>query len=740
MTPPRPPSTPPLPGVPATSPFPVGVSGPSSPVTADRSAVSLDPPASQRDPREAAGVPLAADVLAAESNSDGSSPAGSDLGTASALFLAVRAKHPATAAHCLRVARILTFWCRIEGHDDEFRRKLEIAALLHDVGRIGIPDRILRKPGTLTSDERMAVDLAPLIGVEILSGWTTDTTIIEAVRYCGRWFHDRRDDGGPDGNDIPLAARMLSIAAAFDAMIVDSVHRTALSKEAALGEVCRGAGGQFDPTLAAAFAAMMETAPEDLSATLGDGWLPGTRAGGPIRLATPPVPPPTASPDDVYFEAWLETTSDGIAFLDSEGIVVRWNDRMRLMTGIAADAMVGRAWDDSIVVLCDERGDALPAAETIFRGSVARDSQTFAATLCRRPQSLPLEVTVHPFVGRDHRFGRVVVLRDVSDEKVLEKEIQSLHRRSTLDPLTKVANRACFDATIDDMVGGSAGVGTFSLVICDIDHFKSVNDTHGHQAGDEALIEFAALLDRHGREGDLVARYGGEEFVFLVPNCDLANAAKRAEAVRVELEALPLSSLGNQSVTASFGVTEAQPGDTPETIIARADRALLRAKENGRNRVLQLGAGNRCTTTDAAPKPSAWTRWFGGVKPTDVRREWDIVTPVPFDLALNKLKGFVSDHRAEIHTVKDSQVHFTVPVSIRDGRRQTAQSVDVSVRLTLAERAGESERTKVTNAHLELEIENVRDRRGEAAETAIQQTLKSLQSYLMGDLVTPGEG
>ena len=130
-----------------------------------------------------------------------------------------------------------------------------------------------------------------------------------------------------------------------------------------------------------------------------------------------------------------------------------------------------------------------------------------------------------------------------------------------------------------------------SLIMCDLDHFKLVNDTYGHQAGDEAIKSLAALLKSSCRPGDLVARYGGEEFVMLCADCDNAAAARRAEQIRKSLSQLAQTKMGGRTVTASFGVTEIQPGDTPETMLRRADRALLIAKSNGRNTIVQLGSG-----------------------------------------------------------------------------------------------------------------------------------------------------
>ena len=114
----------------------------------------------------------------------------------------------------------------------------------------------------------------------------------------------------------------------------------------------------------------------------------------------------------------------------------------------------------------------------------------------------------------------------------------------------------------------------------------------------------ATLLKGACRPGDLVARYGGEEFVMLCADCDNAAAARRAEQVRKALGQMQQPKMEGRSVTASFGVTEIQPGDTPETMLRRADRALLMAKSKGRNVVVQLGSGGG--EEPAEPKRSSW--------------------------------------------------------------------------------------------------------------------------------------
>ena len=197
------------------------------------------------------------------------------------------------------------------------------------------------------------------------------------------------------------------------------------------------------------------------------------------------------------------------------------------------------------------------------------------------------------------------MFHDASSETTLERRCMNLYDKATKDPMTQVANRAEFDRVHEMFVEVHRQRQIpCSLIICDLDRFKQVNDTFGHQAGDEAIKCLAALLKSSCRPGDLVARYGGEEFVVLCTDCDNATAARRTEQIRMNLCHMPQLKMGSRQVTASFGVTEIQPGDTPETMLRRADRALLLAKAKGRNCVVQLGAA-QCETAAGQNKIAA---------------------------------------------------------------------------------------------------------------------------------------
>jgi len=175
----------------------------------------------------------------------------------------------------------------------------------------------------------------------------------------------------------------------------------------------------------------------------------------------------------------------------------------------------------------------------------------------------------------------------------LQEANRSLERLSHLDPLTGVANRRRFEHALELEWRRMARMGgRLSLVIADVDHFKPYNDALGHIAGDRCLQRVAVVLQEAAqRASDLVARYGGEEFAVVLAATDLEAAARIAELVRVGLEALAIphpSSPVAPHVTISLGVAsvEARPGGTPAELLAAADRALYRAKHEGRNRVV----------------------------------------------------------------------------------------------------------------------------------------------------------
>ncbi len=189
---------------------------------------------------------------------------------------------------------------------------------------------------------------------------------------------------------------------------------------------------------------------------------------------------------------------------------------------------------------------------------------------------------VHP--DRDH-FDEAdeQALRVVAALCAERVAVARLDRMARLDALTRVLNRHGLRLTMRD---GEAAGGSSSIVLLDIDHFKRVNDSHGHATGDAVLQAVAEALESTVRGGDSVARYGGEEFLLLLPGVGVRTALIVAERARAAVAKVRIAApTGEVAVTISAGIAERAVGETSESAIARADAALYRAKHEGRDRV-----------------------------------------------------------------------------------------------------------------------------------------------------------
>jgi len=172
------------------------------------------------------------------------------------------------------------------------------------------------------------------------------------------------------------------------------------------------------------------------------------------------------------------------------------------------------------------------------------------------------------------------VTRDISERKVLEAELRNF---AVTDGLTGVWNRRQGTELLAADLAARRPGQALSLLMLDIDHFKAINDTFGHQAGDHVLIEIASRLRRSLRGNDMVARWGGEEFIVLLRDCALPDAGRLAENIRAAIAEVPFGPMGR--ITVSIGAAEARDNEDLQSWLSRADQALYRAKRAGRNTV-----------------------------------------------------------------------------------------------------------------------------------------------------------
>jgi len=193
-------------------------------------------------------------------------------------------------------------------------------------------------------------------------------------------------------------------------------------------------------------------------------------------------------------------------------------------------------------------------------------------------------------IAKQNKYAQIIT-KLVNFSKAITRELeeanQELVKVSITDKLTGIFNRLKLDQVISDEIARSERYHSpFSIILVDIDHFKSVNDTYGHLTGDKVIVKIAELLSLHSRQNDIVGRWGGEEFVVVLPGSSLQSATQVAEKLREAIADTQFPEVGRK--TASFGLASYLEKDNPASLISRADKALYMSKNNGRNRVTAL--------------------------------------------------------------------------------------------------------------------------------------------------------
>jgi diguanylate cyclase (GGDEF)-like protein len=210
-----------------------------------------------------------------------------------------------------------------------------------------------------------------------------------------------------------------------------------------------------------------------------------------------------------------------------------------------------------------------------------------------RPDSIVSAVTVSPAMSLVYVVGFLIILMTSFGMLLMHKERadQALVRQATVDALTGAYNRGPFAEFAERELARAQRSGTpVSLMMLDVDRFKSINDGYGHPAGDQVLRHFAGRVNHCLRKGDLLVRYGGEEFCVLLPGIAAEGATNIAERIRSEVASSPIR-IGESDIriTVSIGITTDHDGErTLDTLISRADEALYRAKTGGRNRIVAV--------------------------------------------------------------------------------------------------------------------------------------------------------
>ena len=358
------------------------------------------------------------------------------LGVASCLFNALRVKHPPTADHSLRVALTCSAWAEWLGLPVPARDELEVAALLHDVGKIGVDDAILRKPSALTQHQTAAALKSREYGQQILAGMVPDN-MLAIIQYVGAWYDGSRKEYTRTKDEIPVAARMIQIVDVYDNITTDKVYRRAVSRERAVAELFECSGTQFDPQLVQLFAEAHDKSGLSFQPAPRHVWLAALTAEKSDQLWRLRLPVGEAigplHGSGRFVDELLNGMTDAVLFLDVHGTIIRWNRGAEHLTGLTADAMEQRTWLPSLVYLRDQTGRRFPDDECPILDSLQSNARLRARFLirCRSAQYQPVEASVFP-VNSDsgHRLGVVALFRDASNQSDLEARVKIAARTS----------------------------------------------------------------------------------------------------------------------------------------------------------------------------------------------------------------------------------------------------------------------------------------------------------------------
>lgn len=294
--------------------------------------------------------------------------------------------------------------------------------------------------------------------------------------------------------------------------------------------------------------------------------------------------------EEFTFESLLENLFDGVYYVDRNRIITFWNAAAERITGYSRAEVLGKPCAANILRHIDENGVELcqhgcPLAATMQDGQQREVSVYLHHNAGHR---MPVSVRVSPVRNPEGQVvGGVEVFTENAQLHKIQKDLEALRFTALRDDLTCVGNRRAADMMLQTHLYELRTFDfPFGLIFLDLDHFKDINDRYGHAVGDQALRMTAASIASPLRRDDMVARWGGEEFIILLCDVDTAMLERIAQRIRVFIERSFIV-LGDEKVTftASLGATLAHPADTPESLIARADALMYKAKHAGRNRV-----------------------------------------------------------------------------------------------------------------------------------------------------------
>jgi diguanylate cyclase (GGDEF)-like protein/putative nucleotidyltransferase with HDIG domain len=566
----------------------------------------------------------------------GTEMAGLYLKVIEALALAIDAKDRTTQRHIRRVQTFAVEIGRTMGLSHPELEALKAGALLHDIGKLAVPEHVLCKPGRLSRDEFDKMKIHPRIGAEILETVDFPFPLTEVVRS----HHEKWDGTGyPDrlkGEEIPLTARILAVVDCFDALTSDRPYRRPLPKEEALAYIRSESGTSYDPRVVEALVrnlARLEVLAADVNRMPETATAPDKRAAarGPERLARDHNALRESILDHIssaHRELYaLYEIAQGIAksldldetmgfisgkiarLLHYRCLVLYLYDRerrllkARFVTGHDAARLLGHEIPAGERMSGWAAVHALPLLGTAHRDAVRREGmRSDLEGLLEAGAIEPLEnAIVTPLLDGDAVLG-VLALYDRSDQpyeddhlrviSTIGKHVSAAVKNSLTyaagkgtsltDPLTRLPNaRYLFVSFEEELARAMRQQVPLSIVELDINNFKEVNDQFGHSAGDRILRTLARVVRGQLRGCDTCVRYAADEFVVIVPGVGRQEIGRMQARIKQAIEAHRFPVHGGRAVTLSASLGSAsfpEDGRSFDALLAVADARMYEAK------------------------------------------------------------------------------------------------------------------------------------------------------------------
>jgi len=557
------------------------------------------------------------------------------LKTIEALAIAIDAKDEVTPEHVHRVLIYATGLARLFGLSEPELEALKAGALLHDIGKLAVPDYILNKPGPLTPAEFDKMKVHTIVGAEILERVGFPYPVVPVVRH----HHERWDGRGyPDGlrgDEIPITARILTLSDCFDAVREDRNYREAMTRDQAIDMLKEGSGTVFDPNVVRTFLDHLDEFEAEIRERCVEPQRVGTQYhAGTTRIASPDSEPAvyerirSAHREVITLYDIAQTIGTSLDLRDTfavfasrmEDIVSYTTCVLYLVRPDSTDVEAAHIAGRNAELL---KGKGIPSGAGITGWVVANGHSMHNCDPRLDFDVLKLET------NDGYRTASVVPL--MKDETVLgalamysaELSAYTADHLRLMEAVAKLASDAIANAVqhektetsaLTDLLTGLPNARAlryrfeeeadrarrhrdrFSVMMMDLDGFKAVNDKFGHQAGDQLLRELSVLLSMHMRSSDFVSRYAGDEFVAIMQ----VGAEEVQELAQRIQRAIDRHDFGFQGTKLFIGLSvgcasfEAD-GETLDELLLAADRAMYVDKAK---RKAQFAQSNSLTTND----------------------------------------------------------------------------------------------------------------------------------------------